>query len=225
MTNLDRQLAELREGRATFAVFVRGTRREFERMATYLRRRWAPPSWYEHEEVVQELYLGAWLHVPRWDPLRGPSLSRYVVYTAMSKAKRGLHKARGAKKDRADHQPSRFEPPVSSLGRQDGSGEALVDALLAEAASAETSLIAAEERREAVSRATRACARAVERFVVRAIARSGDLDAAAAIVYDDIDARIALHLGSEDIARRKVRSEARKIAARVGASQSSARTS
>ncbi len=196
------------DGRITYAVFARATRREFERLANHLLRRWAPPAWYVADDVVQELLLGAWSCMWDWCPKLGPTLSRYVVYNAMSHAKRALHKARGAKlSGTSDKNPSRFERPLSSFGL-DGDGEAMAESILAEEPLAERLMIEREEeearRAEAVTIALDACRTPTERAVILAIAATGDASGGAEVIYSDIDARIDLRLVSEDHALRLV---------------------
>jgi DNA-directed RNA polymerase specialized sigma24 family protein len=206
--HFDRQLGLVLDGRIRFDAFACATRREFERMAGYLLRRWLPPAWYTTEDVVQELLLGAHICMWEWSPVMGPSLSRYVVFNAMSHAKRALHKARGAKlSGTSDRNPSHIERPLSSFGF-DNEGDAMAEAILAEEPVAETMLIEAEEReveREAaIGVALDACKTEVELAIVMAIIAAEDLSKVSADLYDDIDCRIQLRLGCEQHADRVV---------------------
>jgi len=216
MNNFERQLHAAFERRLAFDAFVRTTDREFARMANYLLRRWVPPAWYAFDDVMQELTIGAWSYVYRWDATRGVSLARYVVFNAITAAKRELHRARGAKLSGSqDRNPSRFERPLSSFGLDD-EGDALAESILAEDALAERVLIARENRVTAIGEAFASCQNETERAVIRALASTEDVDASAGEIYEDIDRRISLRLVSEDHARRVVMRTAGAVIARAG---------
>lgn len=224
-TILEKNLALLLDGRSTFTAFARATRREYERMAAHLARRWVPPSWCAEEDVVQELYVGTWACIGRWDPSRGPSLARYVVFNAMSHAKRSLHKARGAKlSGSADRNPSRIERTFDPAPRSDeelSSFDAMVGRILVEEAIAEAAIIAGEERAVAIEAIVRACETPRERQAVMAIAQAGDIDAGGQLLYDDFDTRIRLRLPSEEHAARYVARTAAAVVGRMGTSLAS----
>jgi hypothetical protein len=221
VTNLERQLTQLVDGRITFTAFRNATRREYEKMATYLMRRWIPPSWCVLEDVVQELYLGTWIWTWEWQDFRGPSLSRFVVFNAMAHAKRALHKARGAKLSGSqDRNPSHIERPLSSYG-VDGEGDAMAELLLAEDAIAETKLVQVEERKASVAVVLGACETTSERIAILAIAEAGDVDGGGALLYDDLDARLALRLASEEHAARFIARVASGVVERLEMSSAS----
>lgn len=116
----DDALWELYEGKATADAFFLRTRIHWRRLAHHILKRWRPPSWFGLEEVEQELMLGAWAFVWKFEDDRNVGntprqrLSRYVVYNAYDKAKKQLHKARNAKK-RDDSAPSRVDVCASAL--------------------------------------------------------------------------------------------------------------
>ena len=214
-TNLERMLARTRAGEIDFAQFVSGTRTEFHAMACYLMRRWKTPEWFTVEDVEQELYLEAWRFIWKFDPTLGVSFSRYIIWNAMAAAKREMHRARGVSTHGSpDKRASCFEANLSSFGL-DGEGEALMATLLAEPARAEDELAQIEATRHAATEALRACTTAKERTAVLAIREAGSVDGAWRVLYDDIDHRIALRLGSEEIADRFVRKHASAVAHRV----------
>lgn len=213
-TNLERQLARVRDGEIDFGQFVPATRREFRAMALYLLRRWRSPDWFTVEDVEQELYVEAWRHVWKFDPSRGVSFTKYITWNVMGAAKRELHRARGAGLHGSpDRRPSRFESNLSSFG-DDGEGDALLVGL-AEPAHAEDAAIAAQECRRAATSALAACASPSERYVVLAIREAGTVDGAAQVLYDDVDHRTTLRLGCEASAERFVRRHALAVAMRV----------
>lgn len=216
--SFEAKLALVLDGRIKFDEFARAARGDFERMAAYLARRWVPPSWCSREDLVQELMLGAWLHVwSFYDPDADRSLARFVVYNAISHAKRALHKARGALlHGSADRARSCFERPLSSYGREDGDGEAMAERFLAEEAEAERRLIEAEDMVEALACADRHCETEDEREAVRAVARAGSLAGGGGIVYADFGRRIKLRLGSEAVAERHVARQVAAVVKRMG---------
>src|SRR5262249_26582278 len=158
------------EGSITFTEFVSRTRSDFVRMANYLLRRWVSPAWFSVDDVVQELYLGAWNHIWRYEPIlaKGITLARYVVYNAMTSAKAQLHKAPGATiPGPPDKKKSAIETPLTAFG-DDREGESLVESLTAEAPRAEDALVTHEEWRERVCQALRHCETPDERTAILA---------------------------------------------------------
>lgn len=215
-SNLETMLRRVRDEEIGFGDFVAGTRTEFRRMALHLMRRWKTPEWLVVEDVEQELYLGAWRFVPRFDPAKGKSLARYVVFNAMSEAKREMHRARGVTiHGNPDRRVSRFEVPVSHLGAEEGDGEALTEVLLAESPEAEDAMIATQRVRRSATEALWACATPRERTAVLAIREAGSLDKAGLVLYDDVDLRIANRLGSEEQAERFIQKHAGAVAQRI----------
>lgn len=211
--NLDRQLALAFDGRITFAAFVAATRTEFVAMACSLMKRWIPPASMAPDDLVQELYLGAWLCMWDFDATRGPSITQYVVYNAMSFAKRELHKARGAKlSGSADRNPSRMERPLASFGDD---GDAISESILAEEPIAEQVMIAFEDRAAAVARALAACTTSREVQAISAIVTAGDVHAGACAIFNDMHERIELRLSSEEHAARYVVQTAAAVTRRL----------
>ena len=88
--------------------------------------------------------------------------------------------------------------------------------ILAEGARAEEELMEAQVRSRAATRALKACTSKQERYAVLAILESGSLDTAGRLLYDDVDHRTALRLGSEEHADRFVDKHARAVALRIG---------
>lgn len=104
-------------GVVNFDQLARRTREVWRRLARYVMRRWKLPVWVALEDVEQELLLGAWATMWKWEPGRGPTLATFTTYNAVDKAKKAAHKWRNAKRsgNKADSAPGRFERPVSSL--------------------------------------------------------------------------------------------------------------
>lgn len=216
MSNLESQLHAVRDGRIHFARFVESTRREFRAMAAYLLRRWSSPEWFGLEDAEQELYLGVWKYVWSYDARRGASLARYVIFNAMGDAKRRLHVARGVPiSGSPDHLASCFERTASSLGVEAGEGERIIEELLAEGTEPiDAPIVTASSCRAVASAALPMCSSAEERHAVLAIREAGSLDNAAAVLYDDVDRRTLLRLGSEERAEHFVIKHATALVSR-----------
>jgi DNA-directed RNA polymerase specialized sigma24 family protein len=101
-------LKALREGRLPFATFATATAADWRRLALHLMGRWDPGPAVDVEDVEQELRLGAWLAVGRWDPARGATIGRFVVYQACDRAKRFIHRQRRANRQK-DRSPPRYD--------------------------------------------------------------------------------------------------------------------
>jgi DNA-directed RNA polymerase specialized sigma24 family protein len=221
-TRLEKMLRLVRDREIGFGDFVAATRSDYRAMARYLLRRWATPEWLREEDVEQELYLETWRIVWKYDPARLGAggkpvrLKSFVVFGAMAAAKRAMHRARGVSLNGSpDRKASRFETPLSQVGREEGDGESLMAQLLAELPRAEEELGAVEETRHAATEALAVCETKQERFAVLAIREAGSLDGAASLLYDDIDHRIDCRLGSEERAERFVRKHAGAVARRI----------
>lgn len=154
-------------------------------MATYLARRWRPPSWLELEEIMQELMIGAWSAIWKWDPRRagpGQTLGSFVEWNAMDKAKKRLHKARGAKlSGNADANPGHSEIPLCMFDATPGWVEGL--------SCVEPTQLVDLERVQDLVRAHAVCVDDRERIVLKFIAEMGDLVEGAAALYEDKQAR------------------------------------
>jgi DNA-directed RNA polymerase specialized sigma24 family protein len=195
-----RELELLRAGKLPFAEFVRRTAPHWDRMAAALMRRWRVPAGVERADVVQELLLAAWRLVPEWDPARGPTLHHYVAWNASIRAKKWLHKQRGAKRW-DDAAPSRHARAFTELD-PDGLDPGRWDRLLQAGYDAE--LEAAEQ--EEVLRALGRLERPEEADLLLLLFDcAGDLDAAAERLCREPAARLAYRVGDVGAARRVLR--------------------
>lgn len=96
------------EGRVSFEALVE--KEDWGRLAGDLLNRWPAPGWVDKEDVVQELLIGAYEKIWEFQPDRGVKIGRYVVWNAVDKAKKKIHKWRGAKlHGSSDRNRSRFE--------------------------------------------------------------------------------------------------------------------
>lgn len=86
--------------RQTIGEFAQQNRKDLERIASYILKRWPAPNDMGVEDVVQELLLACWRDRLKFDPARGTSPEAFVSFNAISRAKREVHKARRARGDR-----------------------------------------------------------------------------------------------------------------------------
>jgi len=110
---MEEALIRLRNG-GSFAEFVRRTRSQWRSMAMGLMRRWKCPADVELEDVVQEMLLAVFAVLPDYDPTRGKTLKQYVQWNANNRAKKWMHRQRGALR-RDDRAKSRHPIAMSRL--------------------------------------------------------------------------------------------------------------
>lgn len=193
MAGLGEELDRLREGRTTFAAFSTSTGADWRRMAEYLYRRWWLPAGVEVEDVQQEVLLAAWQSVPGWDPDRGVSLRSYVVWSALTGAKKWLHRQRNAAR-RDGKADGRFPVSITEYNERrnrDDPTEPVVD--LSEPATAEETVEAREQLTFVLGGLSY-----VEREVLMAVVASGgDLGRAAAMLFSDPVFRLRARIESE----------------------------
>jgi DNA-directed RNA polymerase specialized sigma24 family protein len=195
------------EGRATFDAFVVRTRATWERLAEMIARRWALPAWVTHDDVVQDLLLGAWEAMWRWDAARTRSIERFLVWCAVDKAKKRAHKARGAERHRgADGNPGRYERPLSAFDDEN-------DPLTTLATAPEQDALISWDAM--VDRARVYCRSAAEVRAVQALAAEYSVRAAALRLYTDPRMRVECRLASPGHAERWVSQVVRALSARA----------
>jgi DNA-directed RNA polymerase specialized sigma24 family protein len=223
---LENALGGFRASEFGWGEFLRRTRPAWKSYARQLMRRWRAPDGVELDDVVQELQLGAFRAIGRYDAERSPRLKRianptdadvlrdmrrYVAWNACDVAKKWLHR------QRLGHRPHRGEDSARSViarpfGRMRLDDEGPRDLPLAVERACTTgedepTATAVAEAREAWCRATTTAAIRCTWLMpgLLALERSrGDLDAAAEAVYGDLDARLRSRLGSPADARELV---------------------
>jgi DNA-directed RNA polymerase specialized sigma24 family protein len=109
---MESALKKLREGRLSFDGFARETHGDWERLSAKLLRRWKAPPAVDSEDLVQELLLAAWQSVGKWNEGQGMKLKPFVVWHAMTAAKRWLNVQRGVSSHNGDKSPSRYDIAV-----------------------------------------------------------------------------------------------------------------
>jgi DNA-directed RNA polymerase specialized sigma24 family protein len=121
MEDFEKTLWDVYEGRMTFDQLVCRERKHFRSLAANIMRRWQLPAWVALEDVEQDLLFAAWHKLWDYEPNRGISITRYLVYNAYDKAKKAAHKARGAIRhgNKVDSNPSRAERGVGVIWGDD----------------------------------------------------------------------------------------------------------
>ncbi len=176
-----KRVAEYAAGAITFAEFARANQSDWRAMARYLIRRF-PADAIDEQDVVQELLIGSWQAMQRFDPARGVSPERYCVFNALARTKKRMrHQARAADELLADDD----------------------EAVVADAqpASQLTELVRTERLRQLVDR----CSSLKDAVVLLAFFREEDRAQTAAALYRDPEIRRLCRFGSESEAQRKVR--------------------
>jgi DNA-directed RNA polymerase specialized sigma24 family protein len=196
----------LHDGRSSFVEFSRETSQRWHRLALYLARRWRQPAWHSIEDIEQELLLGAWKHVWKFDPARGTSLERYVIFNAVDHAKKAVHVARGASlSGSADRNPGHIEV------LWDEEDEHKAGILMSEDAEQDDAV----RVREALDAVKRECENVQELLSIDALAKTGSVELAGARLYGDPGTRLACRMVSEDHAVRVVDTAVSVLAVRL----------
>ncbi len=200
--SLDGALHLLRKGAMPFAEFQSCTHEVWWRLAAHLYRKWKPPTGVDVADVYQELLLAAWQFVGTWDSTREVSLERYVVWNASDKAKKALHKLRGARlSGSSDRNPSRGETLTLN-------GECRVEVSVDEDV-----LTSRYERAKEIAREVPIA----DAVVIIRLARTWSVQATAFELYSNPQTRLALRFGNERAAHRFVRGVLKRTAKRYSA--------
>ncbi len=185
------ELERLRSGRTSFEGFATATGADWRRLADYLRRRWWVPEGVESADVAQEMLLSAWVHVGIWDPARGVPLASYVVWSALTDAKKWLHRQRNA-----------LRRDGSAPGRSPGAISAPPEGEEPEAGSEEATAEDVVEAREQMTLVLGRRSNVDRRVHASVVASGGDLRRAARVVFSDPEVCLRARVGSEREARR-----------------------
>jgi hypothetical protein len=202
-------LVELRAGNIGFTAFVRETRDRWRSLALGLMRHWRVPEWVSVEDVEQELLMAASRFVWEYTPGRGPTLSRYVVWNSVDKAKKRMHKLRGASlRGNPDSNPGHIDVPLARWGDD---ADRFVDNVLNAPAMQEAyaARVAAKERMQA------RCTTVREKLVVEVLVGSDSVIDVAMLLYADPSTRLACRLSSERHACKVVKRAITRIAGMV----------
>lgn len=214
-------LMEVAEGTMTFNQFARNTRPTWTGIADRLHRRWKMPPWLASEDIEQDLLLAAWLFIDKFNPARATNtvdLARFVRWNAIDKAKKSIHKARGADTHRgADRNPSRIERAVDLSLAEAGDDDAesrtakRFAVALAVDGNQETDFFRAEATRVIL----RNCTTLQEHLAVQALVDAdGDTIGAALMLYEDPGIRLDCRMNSTLHATHMVRDAVKAVSRR-----------
>ena len=182
-------------GSISFAQFATITRSLWVYLANRMLKRWPPGPGVSVDDVTQDLLLSAWEAFGHYDQSRGVAVNRYVLFNAIDKAKKSLHRARGAGQER-DHGRSRVPMPGRQSSIEDDSAMLGRAAKLIEIETLLDHKRALNQYMEGLSRD--------DRVVVEALVASGSCASAAILIYNRYQLRLRLRLGSDEAAHRYV---------------------
>lgn len=202
-------------GEITFRRFAFETDRRWNWWAKRLARS-GIPAWIDLDDIRQELLLEVWRALSRYDPAKAKQkakpeveVSQFVEFAAKYHAKKQVHRARGDDRHTWKWGPARFEIPLSALAREGEEEDAEAFDVPVEADQDRT-----VERREAVMQLAREQGSLRDFFGVQALAEAnGDVDAAATMLWENLDIRLLCRLPSDSAARTIIGSLAARIAA------------
>lgn len=199
---LDAELRALHAKRIPFRQFYLRTRSEWQRMATALHRRWHLPPTVTIDDVEQEMLLGAWISIGKWEAHRGPMLAVFVVWGAHNHATKWIHKQRGCNLHTRKG-VSQYAWCVSSMARDDGASS-VIENYADGAPCADDVLDAADLLRAIPEAASTMAGRAALQLF---IAAGGDVDQAARAWHADKEHRRLFELRTVDDAKRIIENE------------------
>lgn len=196
----EERLMALREGKVSFASVYNQTRNLWVYMADKLLVVRNPGIGVGREDVVQELLVGAWRAVGKWDPTRGVAIDRYVIFNSNANAAHWLdHQREASCGGKLSRNPTR----APMLGSRVDIGDSEVFARKMDPKL--DNLLDVQSFLERVSLSV------VERIVVEALCSTQSPRAAALQIYNHYPHRIRLELGCERAAVRLVQ----RVAARL----------
>jgi len=192
------------EGRMKIDEFLRLTAPVLQKLAGRLVKRWPPPTFVGIEDVVQELMLACDVAFKRFDPARGTRIEDYLVYNACDKAKKWIHKQRGAVlHGNPDAHPSRHEFTFAAMQKREVEGAV---ALIDKCAPIMATQDADRELQDHFAQAINGAKGQDLRWAILALeAARGDLAEATDRLYEDADLRLRLRIGNRAKADRIIR--------------------
>jgi DNA-directed RNA polymerase specialized sigma24 family protein len=211
MGSFEGEVRRLRDGESTYEEFVHATQDRWQALARWLMRKWKVPVWVEAEDIVQELLLGAWHGLWEYEDTRGHrTLVGHVEYVAVDKAKKKMHKLRGALlHGNADAATGNIDMPFCMWGED---ADHKVETRMSIAPPQETTML---HREENAAKMMRLCQSVEEMLIIQAFAITENLQASVTLVYRDEEARALLRLESEEHAAEVLGRAAHSVARRI----------
>jgi hypothetical protein len=223
--DLDTALSGFTAGRHGINEAIRISTPYWEATARQLMRRWRAPEGVEVADVVQELLFGMHLALGSFDPERGTSMRRYVVWNACDVAKKWLHVQRLGHRPHRDEDatPSRNARPFSFMNartaQDSGVREDLpfaVERACMALVEGEPAVLAIVATREAWTKARASSPSMLAPALDALFDSRGDIDAAADQLYASPMNRLNCRLGSQGEAEELVRLSLGYVAAIAG---------
>lgn len=210
-------------GNMTLRQFFEQAHPVLVRMGATLMRRWRTPPAVSLEDVVQELMVGCCWAFKRYDPKRAGAapIGRFVMYNACDKAKKWIHRQRGALlHGKTDNSPPRYAVLLQDVAerrsRRGQGGTAAGRA--ADVEWAIEGLRTEPEQHERLEQQeywrtlfSKAPTSRLRWGLLALGATQGDPGRATARIYADPDLRLRLHLSSERDARGVIREVVRYL--------------
>ncbi len=113
-----------------FGVFATATQVDWENLAGSILRRYKVGPDVDIEDVKQELLTACYKYMADFDATRGTQFADFLVFQAMARAKKWVHRARGANLHNPDKNKSRLPIKLEDLlMTDDGQSNNLPDAL------------------------------------------------------------------------------------------------
>jgi hypothetical protein len=153
--------------------------------AAWILRRWKAPT--GAEDVEQEMAVAVWQKFAEFDPSRGVSIGRFLLYGAGVVGKAEAHRARQCNKHGTrDKNPSRYAVPFSSMRGVDEGGFDPADMVVAEPI---------QERVAEVRAILARCRTTFDRSILEAlVATGGSVREVAGKLFAGIDGPIATRM-------------------------------
>ncbi len=182
-----KRVGEYAAGAITFDTFARANSRDWQAMARYLLRRF--PSDLDEQDVVQELLIGSWQAMKRFDPARGVSPERYCSFNAIARTKKRLRRQARASEELLGTDPVLQLPETPDPASQ----------------------VHELERGERLRHLLDRCSSLKDAIVLMAFFREEDRTQTASALYQDPETRRLCRFGSESDAQRKVRQSLNRL--------------
>ena len=219
---LNAALLLVREGRDSGNAFFRLARPKLGYIARDIWRGWRRklPAWVEFEDVAQVLDQQILVYVPRWSPERCERIWDYVIWSAVHRTQRQIHRWRGAKiHGNEGKNESRAELAFSKVFRNDAQYQedagSRIDAILTKAKPVAQEPEAEIDRSAKFDEVLQHAKTIREALVLHALrACDGSILQAAAAIWEDFHARVECGLTHERQARKAVRETLEAIARR-----------
>ncbi len=181
-----------------FSVFATATQVDWEKLAGSILRRYKVGPDVAIEDVIQELLTACYKYMSGFDATRGTQFADFLVFQSMARAKKWVHRARGANLHNPDRNKSRLPIKLEDLlATADGQSNALPNALRVPAD--QESILAASRVRDVAMRSLRTL-REYEAFNAFWEA-GGDITEATNMLVEDLEQMRALKITGEDQAR------------------------